>query len=470
MVTHPTHPIMLVDDDQASLLILNSRLRKAGYKDIIQCNDGRQVPQILTEQPVSLIILDLLMPHVRGEELLASIAADFPDLPVIVATGVEDVEKAVECLKLGAYDYLVKPVDEQRLTATVQRAMALLEPDALSRNLAAVLENPDAFAGIVTRNKSMIALLHYAEAIAQSNEPVLITGETGVGKDLLARAIHTLSTRTGAFVAVNVAGLDDTIFSDTLFGHVKGAFTGADRHRKGLAEQAAGGSLFLDEIGDLTPASQAKLLRLLQEGDYLPLGQDTPKHMDARIISATNQDLWERVKEERFRRDLNFRLRTHHIHLPPLRERPDDLPLLLDYFIEDAARSLKRRKPAMPDKLLPILQDYDFPGNVRELRAMVFNALSVNNGNKLALKPFQEYIVSASQSDLCPMVPDRPFTKQNGETGLIVNGPFPTLKTATELLVKEALRRANGNQSMAGRMLGISQQAISQRLKNINQN
>ena len=465
MASNPRHPILLIDDDQTSLLILLARLKKAGFNNFIQCDDSRQVSQILTQQSVSLIILDLLMPHVRGEDLLATIATNFPAIPVIVVTAVEEVAKAVECLKLGAFDYILKPVEEQRLFAAVGRSIALLERDASSSSLAAVLEYPNAFNGIMTRNKDMLALLHYAEVIAQSTEPLLITGETGTGKDLLARAIHTLSHQTGQFVAVNVAGLDDTVFSDTLFGHLKGAFTGAERARKGLAEHALGGSLFLDEIGDLTPASQAKLLRLLQDGDYLPLGQDTPKHLDSRIISATNQNLWELVKKGQFRSDLNFRLRTHHIHLPPLRDRIDDLPLLLDHFLTEVSNKLKRRKPTVPDKLLAILQRYSFPGNIRELRAILFNALSVSSGNTLALKPVQKYITSVSQlitsqtNDLTTEMPD-----------FIVNGAFPTLKDATDLLIKEALRRSNGNQSLAGRLLGISQQAISRRLKNQTQN
>ncbi|MCA8973044.1 MAG: sigma-54 factor interaction domain-containing protein, partial [Planctomycetes bacterium] len=176
----------------------------------------------------------------------------------------------------------------------------------------------------ITRNTKLLQIFRYVESIATTAEPVLITGETGVGKDLLAQAIHVLSNRQGSLVAVNVAGLDDAIFSDTLFGHSKGAFTGAERVRKGLIEQASGGTLFLDEIGDLTAASQSKLLRLLQSNDYFPLGSDMPKHSHARVVSATNRNLWQLAKEEKFRKDLNYRLRTHHLHIPPLRERLDD--------------------------------------------------------------------------------------------------------------------------------------------------
>jgi DNA-binding NtrC family response regulator len=277
----------------------------------------------------------------------------------------------------------------------------------------------------------------------------------------MARAIHELSGRKGGFVAVNVAGLDDNVFSDTLFGHVRGAFTGADKSRGGLIEQAFDGTLFLDEIGDLTPPSQAKMLRLLQEGDYFPLGQDVPKHSNARVLSATNRDLWSMANRGVFRRDLNYRLRTHHINIPPLRERIDDLPLLMDRFVEDAATELNKQKPLVTEKLLRALETYSFPGNVRELRAMVFNAMSLNNSRTLSSELFEQHM---SEVQGGPSI-DAPAQTPGSATAIVFPSTLPTLKQANELLMREALRRAKGNQSLAGRMLGISQQAVSKRLR-----
>jgi DNA-binding NtrC family response regulator len=318
----------------------------------------------------------------------------------------------------------------------------------------------EAFAEIVTQSRTMIAIFQYVEAIARSTQPVLITGETGVGKELMARAIHTLSDRKGSFVSINVAGLDDEMFADSLFGHKRGAFTGAATARKGLVEQASGGTLFLDEIGDLAVSSQVKLLRLLQEREYFPLGADVPRRAEARTICATNQDLAAFMQAGRFRKDLYYRLRTHHIHIPPLRERMDDLPLLVDSFLREAADQLGKKKPTPPRELITLLQTHSFPGNIRELKAMVFDAVSKHESRILSRESFQKAIypnggpcLSAPSEEATSEVPSLRFPEK-----------LPTLRDATQMLVAEALRRANGNQTIAARLLGISQQALSKRL------
>jgi len=326
------------------------------------------------------------------------------------------------------------------------------------------LKNPEAFAKIITQSPEMFSIFQYIESISPTLQPVLVTGETGVGKELIAKCIHRISCVKGSLVIVNVAGLDDNVFSDTLFGHVRGAFTGADKNRRGLVEQAVDGALFLDEIGDLSHASQVKLLRLLQEGEYLPLGQDDSKKTDAYIITATNEDLWKLQRAGKFRKDLNFRLRTHHVHIPPLRERTDDIPLLVDYFLEEAARILGKKKPTPPKELFMLLRTYSFPGNIRELRAMVFDAVSRHKSRLLSLDVFKAHIAKEQESRTMAMEPE-----------VDENSPFrhlrelPTIKHSTRLLVAEAMRRAGGNQSIASKMLGISQPALSKRLKNENE-
>jgi len=322
------------------------------------------------------------------------------------------------------------------------------------------VDGPEIFARIITKDKKMLSIFRYIESVARTSQSILITGETGVGKDLIAKTIHKLSSLRGRFVAVNIAGLDDNMFSDTLFGHVRGAFTGANQFRGGQIEKARGGTLFLDEIGDLARASQVKLLRLLQEGEYLPLGQDELKIANARIVAATNEDLWLLQREGKFRKDLNFRLRTHHINIPPLRERMDDIQLLVDAFLEEAASALNKKKPTPPKELFILLGAYSFPGNVRELQAMIFDAVSRHEAGILSLETFKHHIAQDQENKITPMGSELDETS-----------PFaffrrlPSIKEAMQLLVDEAMRRSKGNQSVASKMLGISQQALSKRLK-----
>jgi DNA-binding NtrC family response regulator len=388
-------------------------------------------------------------------------------VPVIIITGTIDVDTAVQSIKGGAFDYIVKPVDESRLVTAVHQALRFgalqQENQSLRRHLhQGGLQHPEVFADIITRSPKMTALFGYIESIATTEQPVLVRGETGVGKELVARAIHSLSSRKGDFVAINVAGLDDNIFSDTLFGHVKGAFTGADGNRKGLIERASGGTLFLDEIGDLSQGAQVKLLRLLQEHEYMPLGQDACRKSDARVIASTHADLWAMQEANQFRTDLHYRLRTHRVWIPPLRERNEDLPLLCDHFLQEAGNALGKAVPALSPDLLPLLCTYRFPGNVRELRAMVFDAMAQHNSGPLTGMAFKDYMKRSQH-----LVETTPGGPNAADSDIAFGKTLPTIKAATQHLVGEAMRRCGHNQSQAATLLGVSQQALSKRLKNM---
>ncbi|HVO84658.1 MAG TPA: sigma-54 dependent transcriptional regulator [Syntrophobacteria bacterium] len=463
---YPRFPILLVDDEPQALTSFEMVLRSANMTHILRCQDGREVMPLLAREEIEVMLLDLRMPHLSGEEVLAMVNGEFPGLPVIVVTGANDVDTAVRCMKAGAFDYMVKPVEKSRLIAGVRRAVELQELQRENRLLKAHvlsdrLEHPEAFAEIITGSDRMRSVFQYVEAIAASPQPVLITGETGVGKELVARAVHALSNRKGAFLPVNVAGLDDNVFADTLFGHRKGAFTGADQARSGLVEQAAGGTLFLDEIGDLSVASQVKLLRLLQDGEYFPLGSDVAKRSEARVVVATNQELRTLQDPARFRKDLYYRLRAHHIHIPPLRERLEDITFLAEHFLEQAARTLGKKKPVPPQELAVLLRTYHFPGNVRELQAMIMDAVSAHKSGILSLDVFKAHI--QEQRGMAEPSARQPV---QGEHGLLsFSEQLPTLKQAEDLLIGEAMRRAHGNQAIAALSLGITRQALNRRLR-----
>ena len=461
---NPPVPLLLVDDEKSWLQSLTFTLDYvAGINHVVPCSDSREVMEIIATREISAVVLDLTMPYIGGEELLKRIVQDHPGIPVIILSGMNQVETAVKCMKMGAFDFFVKTVEEERLIAGIQRALAFGRLQQENRQfkdrvLQDTLEHPEAFANIVTRSRKMRSLFQYIEAIAGSDQPILISGESGVGKELVSRAIHRLCRTKAPLVAVNVAGLDDNVFADTLFGHTRGAFTGADKGRPGMVEEAGAGILFLDEIGDLSLSSQVKLLRLLQEGEYFPLGSDKPKRSLARVVCATNHDLEAKQSRGEFRRDLFYRLRAHHVHVPPLRERREDLPLLVECFLEEAARSLGKRKPTVPQELTVLLGTYHFPGNVRELRSMIYDAVSLHGGGVLSTESFRRIIAGSrgAAAEAPAEAPEMAFPE-----------PLPTLSEGADLLVREAMRRAKGNQGIAAGLLGITRQALNKRLKKL---
>lgn len=457
--------ILLVDDEFQLLLFYRKALEKSGFRQIVTLEDSRRVMPFLTRQIPALIVLDYSMPFLNGRDLLIRIKEEYPQIPVLFVTANDDLETAVGCMRLGAFDYLLKPFDSERMLTSIRKA---LEMQALQKQatdlkqclLSAELKNEKAFAHVITASPKMLGIFKYIEVIAASPYPVLISGETGSGKELLAKAIYVAGGSKNNFVAVNAAGLDDTMFSDTLFGHKKGAFTGAESPREGLIDQATGGILFLDEIGDLSPASQVKLLRLIQENEYYPLGSDTVRKTDARIICASNHNLKGLVQEGHFRKDLFFRLSVHQIEVPPLRERPEDIPLLVLHFLTETAALLQKKAPTPPPELFPLLASYPFPGNVRELQTMVHDAIFRHSGGMLGLDSFKKTIAERRSAMGASPLP----AARSADAANLFGGRVPTLKQADDFLVQQALTMAKDNQGIAASLLGITRQALNKRL------
>jgi DNA-binding NtrC family response regulator len=464
MKKNPNFPILIVDDEAGLRAVISKALLSHGMDNILESSNGLDAWFLIESEKPKIILLDLILPDAKGIDILDGISKKNPDVIVIIVSASSDIEVAIKCMKLGAFDFIAKPISIPLLTACLKRAIQMqelkIENELLSREvLSDKLSNPEAFSEIITNNSGMKNLFKYCEAIALSSHPVLITGETGTGKELFSKAIHALSQREGNLVTENVAGVDANVFADTLFGHVKGAYTGADSVRKGLVEEAERGTLLLDEIGDLCMDSQVKLLRLIQEREYSMLGSNAKKISNAKIIASTNQDLLELLNENRFRKDLYYRLLTHHVCIPPLRDRKDDIPLLLDFFLDMAAVEFKKKKPAYPQELLFLLKNFNFPGNVRELKSMVLNAVGENKSGVLSLESFTRHINKVSHFK---------NTQVNGEytpeyfSGLI-NLPF--LRDVTEDLINDAMERSGHNQTKAARLIGITQQAISNRAR-----
>lgn len=467
MITVSQPSLLIIEDETALRRGLADYFSDSNYR-VLTAENGKEGIKLFQKEAVDLVFTDLRMPVMDGLELLSELGRISPATPVIVISGAGGIKEAVEAVRRGAWDYVVKPVHD--LDALELLARRALETTSLRREVEGLkqkllnnaIQNPSAFSAITTRSPAMLALFHYLEVIAPTRQPVLITGETGVGKELFARATHQLSERSGKLVAVNLAGLDDQMFCDTLFGHQKGAFTGADQAREGLLAQAAGGTIFLDEIGDLSQSSQIKLLRLLQEGEYYPLGSDFTQKSDARLILATHRDLPKMVQQGSFRQDLYYRLTTHQLHIPPLRERSMDIPFLLEQFSVEAAENLHKRKPTFPSELSGYLSSYPFPGNVRELRALVFDAVARHKRGILSMDSFLKVIQHKPDGRPVSAFPEcRVFIRdESGER-------IPTLKEAEAALIAQALQLSAGNQGIAAGYLGIQRSTLSKKLAKI---
>lgn len=455
--------ILLVDDERDELDAYSLLLSSMGMEKIRTLSDSRNVLSTLEEMQSPVVFLDLNMPHKTGQEVLRELKIKKPQVPVIIVTADSDIETAVECLKLGAHDYLVKPINLEMFSSALRNALeiSLLREEVLSLKGISFNNNPvtnQAFKPIITRNKVMFGLFKYIESIAGSGLPVLILGETGSGKELIAKAIHDMSGLKGEFVALDISGLDDTLLSDTLFGHTKGAYTGAEVARKGMIEKAAHGTIFLDEIGDLSEVSQVKLLRLLQEKIYYPLGSDQPKECHARIITATNKDLSILAgRDGEFRMDLYYRLSTHLAKLPPLRERREDIPLLVEHIIETTAAAMKKEVPLIGDDALKLLMGHPFWGNVRELKSYISDAVARSHHGRIDENHLSERLTGSVPVKVVDNACTNPLED--------LFGHFPTLEELAEYAIDSALRITENNQSQASQLLGVSRQALNKRLK-----
>jgi DNA-binding NtrC family response regulator len=381
--------ILVIDDERDFLESVRRGLITSGIKNVRIMEDSRKAAIAFEAgQEFDIALIDITMPQMDGVELLEIIKSTSPATECIMVTAVDEALVAINCLKKGAYDYLVKPISKENLVSTISRAMErrrLIEIlDIQKRKTLPSLSNEEAFRPIVTRTPEIIRILKEAELHATSDLPMLITGETGTGKELLARAIHAASLRSAeTFTPVNMESLNPQLFESQFFGHTRGAFTGAAKERVGYLEITHRGTLFLDEIGNLPVELQGKLLRVLQDGEFIKIGTSAPRTVDIRFIAATNSDLDGLIRQNRFRKDLYYRLKGGWLHLPPLRQRRDDIPLLMGKFLEEYC-GLKGT--AIEEDAMSLLMNYDYPGNIRELKSIVQAAVNVAQGRPISIR------------------------------------------------------------------------------------
>jgi DNA-binding NtrC family response regulator len=404
--------ILIVDDEEVALNSVKRLLKWRGIRSVEVCGNGKGAITRIRETDFDIVLLDLLMPEVDGLQVLEATKPYRPHTEFIIFTAIDDIPTTVKAVRLGAYDYLVKPVDNDLLFLSIKRAY---EHRGLLIGLSvAAQENkkevPEAFGEIITKSPQMLSLLSYAQVMAASGNPIMITGESGTGKELVARGIHQAGpTPKGPFIAVNVSAIPATMFESQFFGHTKGAFTGADAPHQGYFEQADGGTLFLDEIGELPIALQAKLLRVLEEKSFYPLGAAKPIWVDVRVVSASNINLNNACQEGTFRLDLYYRLKSAHIHLPPLAERSGDVPLLAKHFLKKSSAQYKKDVQGFTPEGMELLNSKNYPGNVRELAQIVENAVLVADTNFIspqhlgmtqpALSPFTRQLCTSKEND-----------------------------------------------------------------------
>ncbi|ROQ92301.1 sigma-54-dependent transcriptional regulator [Desulfosoma caldarium] len=452
----PPH-ILIVDDDPAHRLMLTTLLGDWGYR-VDEADGGLAAVHRVQEQPLDAVIMDVRMPDLDGIEATRRIHQYNPALPVIVLTAFSSVPSAVEALKAGAYDYLTKPLDFDALRLTLNRALEYTQLRAENQELReqlARLRLPE----IIGKSPAMERLVELLALVAPSEATVLITGESGTGKSLVARAIHANSRRSqGPLVEVNCAAIPENLMETELFGHDKGAFTGADKARRGRFAQADGGTIFLDEVGELSLPMQAKLLRVLQDGQIQRVGSDQPHVVDVRILAATNRDLQGMIQYGAFREDLYYRLNVVTVEVPPLRQRKDDIPLLVDHFLKTFAAKNKRTVRGITPRAMDLLVKYDWPGNVRELENVMERAVILLRSDYLTEAELPLHLQRATPSD-----PSSLESKATPEELEPVSSM--TLAEMEKHLIERVLEETGGNKSEAARRLGITRRTLRLKLK-----
>jgi two-component system response regulator AtoC len=439
--------ILLVDDEEKILKTLGRVLRDDGH-EVVEARRAREAREQLACRAFDVLLVDNLMPDMTGLELIREIASSIPEAErpqIVMMTAHASIENAVEAMKLGALDYLQKPFEIDELLVVLGRALEHERLRTENRYLLAEREEDFNHYGLVGRSRVMQDVITKAEMVAESRSTVLITGETGTGKELLARAIHDRSAqRARPLIKVNVAAIPETLLESELFGHVRGAFTGAMTSRKGKFALADGGTIFLDEIGTMIPALQAKLLRVLQEREFEPLGSERTERVDVRVIAATNRDLRQLVADGKFQEDLYYRLNVIPIHIPPLRERREDIHVLVEHFVRKHAQRVGRRFERIEDRVFALLDGYDWPGNVRELENAVERAVVLSRGPLLGADAIS--------------IPGAPVAQTSGLPSLRLHQNIEWTERET---LRKALEASGGIKKDAAELMGISQRALS---------
>ena len=443
--------ILIVEDERAHAEAIQEGLERLGHSCDI-ADDGEAGIAKVQSKHFDIVITDLMLGGAAdGLAVLKATIKSAPSAKVILVTAHGSIDTCRSALQQGAFDYIEKPLDLDELRAVVSRAAEHTAQKRMIRQLKDRLDEKYGFENIIGRSPLMVRILDNVRRLAQSNLPVLVLGESGTGKELLANAIHQNSNRAGnRFVAINCAGLSESLLEDELFGHVKGAFTGAAGDRQGRFEHADGGTLFLDEVGDMPLAMQAKLLRVLENGEVVRVGTNEPKTVNVRIISATNSDLAARVADKQFREDLYFRIKGATVEIPPLRSRRDDIPLLIEHFIAAANKNHDSKIKGIAADARRVLMAYPWPGNVRQLRNAVQNMVALTEGDKLTVDDIPSEIYSPPET-----VTGKHFEQLAGIS----------LEEAEKQLIANTLKMLSGNREQAAKILGIGERTLYRKIK-----
>ncbi len=446
------NPLMLIIDDEEAIRDSCSQvLKKDGYT-VKTAKDGIEGLRLIKNKSFQVVFLDLRLPGIDGMEVLSRIKEENPETPVVIITAYASIESAVEAMKRGAFDYLAKPFSPEELRLITKKALKSREAFFENIYLREELEKKTEFEMVVGRSKTMDKVMDIVRRVAATESTVLISGESGTGKELLAREIHNHSLRKNApFVVVDCGALVETLFESELFGHVKGSFTGAHETKHGRFEVANGGTIFLDEISNISLNIQAKLLRVIQEREVTRIGSTKPIKVDVRILAATNQELADLVRKEKFREDLFYRLSVVPIHLPPLRERKEDIPLLVKHFLGKYNKRTRKNINNISPEVKRALMEYDWPGNIRELENTVERAVVLSKGNEIELESLVYHGISSGSSFFNPAA-----------------GRCKPLDEVEKEYIKAVLQAHYGNKSKAARVLGIDRKTLAAKLKKFN--